>query len=209
MGGRWKSHIHPRSSALSRTELSTFRVKSSQVKPISQVSQLGSRDALTHTERAVVTFSMDKSSDYPLASGYRPASRYVVVTLKRVSITFSNLRACRVIHHRLNLQHYLWKQQRGYLIHPAISTTGKSLKIADVGTGTVIWLLDLADSLPLSTQLHGFDINLTQCPPKPWLPANVQMRTLDIYDEVLEDLCEQYGDERLSQRREVESANYF
>ncbi|MCJ1355331.1 MAG: hypothetical protein MMC33_005322 [Icmadophila ericetorum] len=94
---------------------------------------------------------------------------------------------------RLNLQHYLWKQQQGYLIHPNIlSIKQENLKIADIGTGTAIFLLDLADSLPPSTQLHGFDIDLTQCPPKPWLPANVNLRTLDVYDEPSEDLSEQY-----------------
>ena len=95
---------------------------------------------------------------------------------------------------RLNLQHYLWKQQQGHLIHPNIlSIKQENLKIADIGTGTAIFLLDLADSLPPSTQLHGFDIDLTQCPPKPWLPANVNLRTLDVYDEPSEDLSEQYG----------------
>ena len=38
---------------------------------------------------------------------------------------------------RLNLQHYLWKDQTGYLLHPSIPLSGiENLKIADVGTGT-------------------------------------------------------------------------
>lgn len=37
---------------------------------------------------------------------------------------------------RLNLQHYLWKDQAGYLVHPSIPLTSPNLKIADVGTGT-------------------------------------------------------------------------
>lgn len=38
---------------------------------------------------------------------------------------------------RLNLQHYLWKDQTGYLLHPSISLSGaENLRIADVGTGT-------------------------------------------------------------------------
>ncbi|KAI4211439.1 MAG: hypothetical protein LQ351_005741 [Letrouitia transgressa] len=40
---------------------------------------------------------------------------------------------------RLNFQHYLWKEQLGYLIHPRIPQDQDQeggLKIADVGTGT-------------------------------------------------------------------------
>lgn len=41
-------------------------------------------------------------------------------------------------HRRLNLQHYLWKDQTGFLLHPAITldTSRTDLRIADVGTGT-------------------------------------------------------------------------
>ncbi len=67
------------------------------------------------------------------------------------------------------------------------------LKIADIGTGTGIWLLDLSDSLPSSIQLDGFDIDLSQCPPRPWLPPNVSMRNLNIHDETPEDMLEIYG----------------
>ena len=115
----------------------------------------------------------------------------------------------RSYHYRLNLQHYLWKQQQGYLIHPALPTRGEELKIADIGTGTGIWLLDLAESLPPSTQLHGFDINLTQCPPKPWLPTNVQMRKLDIFDDLPEDLYNQYGNDKFILKGQAEFAHHF
>lgn len=37
---------------------------------------------------------------------------------------------------RLNLQHFLWKQQLGYNLHPQIPTDSPDLKIADVATGT-------------------------------------------------------------------------
>ena len=97
-------------------------------------------------------------------------------------------------HTRLNLQHYLWKQEVGYLLHPQIaSAIGDDVKIADIGIGTGIWLLDLSDHLPTSAQLDGFDVNLSQVPPKPWLPANVSMRELDVYKEISDDLLEQYG----------------
>ena len=37
---------------------------------------------------------------------------------------------------RLNLQHFLWRESLGYLLHPDIMIPGKGLKVADVGTGT-------------------------------------------------------------------------
>ena len=93
---------------------------------------------------------------------------------------------------RLNLQHYVWKQQLGYLIHPNIRDD-PTLKVADLGTGSGIWLLDLSDQLPDSATLDGFDVDLSQCPPGPWLPRNVSVRELDIFDELPEDLYGKYG----------------
>ena len=55
-----------------------------------------------------------------------------------------------------------------------------------------IWLLDLASHLPPSAQLDGFDIDLGQCPPKPWLPPNVSLHSLDVFDPVPEDLVGKY-----------------
>ena len=38
---------------------------------------------------------------------------------------------------RLNLQHFLWKDQTGYLLHPSVRLSGiENPKIADLGTGT-------------------------------------------------------------------------
>lgn len=37
---------------------------------------------------------------------------------------------------RLNLQHYLWTQMFGYLLHPMVDTSSDTLKVADIGTGT-------------------------------------------------------------------------
>lgn len=38
--------------------------------------------------------------------------------------------------YRINLQHCLWTELFGYLMHPKIPTTGQDMRIADVGTGT-------------------------------------------------------------------------
>lgn len=37
---------------------------------------------------------------------------------------------------RLSLQHYIWKENMGYLLHPSIDVSRPDLAIADVGTGT-------------------------------------------------------------------------
>ncbi|KAL2047855.1 hypothetical protein ABVK25_011264 [Lepraria finkii] len=93
---------------------------------------------------------------------------------------------------RLNLQHYLWKDQTGYLLHPDIPLSNTALKIADVGTGTGIWLIDLAKTLHPTTQLDGFDIDIADCPPKEWLPPNVQMHELDIFGGIPQHLVGVY-----------------
>ncbi|KAL8726623.1 MAG: hypothetical protein Q9181_005972 [Wetmoreana brouardii] len=47
---------------------------------------------------------------------------------------------------RLNLQHYLFREQLGFLLHPVIPFAREDLKIADVGTGT--GELDIFSSIP-------------------------------------------------------------
>lgn len=37
---------------------------------------------------------------------------------------------------RLNLQHYIWKESMGYILHPSIKVPDSNASIADVGTGT-------------------------------------------------------------------------
>ena len=83
---------------------------------------------------------------------------------------------------------------QGYLIHPAIASANDHiLHVADIGTGTGIWLLDLAEELPKSVQLDGFDLNLSQCPPKQWLPENVTMHNLNIHDDIPDEFKGKYG----------------
>jgi SAM-dependent methyltransferase len=94
---------------------------------------------------------------------------------------------------RLNLQFYLWKEALGFNIHPSIPIRGRrNLRIADLGTGTGLWLCDLAKELPPCTRLDGFDINLTNATPREWCPENVTLRRWNIFDEVPDDLVEQY-----------------
>jgi hypothetical protein len=49
---------------------------------------------------------------------------------------------------RLNAQHDVWKTNIGFLLHPRVaSSLGKSPRIGDLGTGTGVWILELADQL--------------------------------------------------------------
>ncbi|TGO65235.1 hypothetical protein BCON_0003g00290 [Botryotinia convoluta] len=93
---------------------------------------------------------------------------------------------------RINLQHHLWIRLFGYLIHPKISTENPNLRIADVGTGTGIWLTDLAKSLPESVQLDGLDVSFDAAPPSEWLPSNLTLRQWDVKKDVPEELVGVY-----------------
>ncbi|OTA84585.1 hypothetical protein M434DRAFT_400421 [Hypoxylon sp. CO27-5] len=93
---------------------------------------------------------------------------------------------------RLNLQHYLWKEIFGYALHPKISRDRKSLRIADVGTGTGIWLRDLASQLDASAELLGLDTDITQTGPSEWLPGNMSLREWSVLTDVPDDLVAKF-----------------
>ncbi|GFG02124.1 hypothetical protein IFM61606_03483 [Aspergillus udagawae] len=94
---------------------------------------------------------------------------------------------------RINLQHYLVVQLFGYRIHPSIPVKDVSnLRIADVGTGTGIWLTDLADEFPATVQLDGLDISFDAAPPRDWLPPNMSLHHWDIKADVPEHLVGVY-----------------
>ncbi|KAI1386117.1 S-adenosyl-L-methionine-dependent methyltransferase [Hypoxylon trugodes] len=92
---------------------------------------------------------------------------------------------------RLNLQYFLWKDG-GFSLHPSIPTDCDNLRVAEIGVGTGIWLVDLARHLPPSAQIDGFDVDLSQCPPKEWLPSNVSVHRVDCLALFPENLLEQY-----------------
>ncbi|KAG0652836.1 N-methyltransferase [Hyphodiscus hymeniophilus] len=74
---------------------------------------------------------------------------------------------------RLIEQHEWLKQLLGCNVHPRIPVDKPALRIADVATGTSIWLLDLAKTLPSDAQLYGFDISTAQFPSPAARPSNV------------------------------------
>ena len=84
---------------------------------------------------------------------------------------------------RLHVQHHLWSETFGYMLNPAIPTSDHELAIADIGTGTGIWLLELDRRLPTpSSNLCGLDISGDQFPRPEWLPQKAQFLQCDALD---------------------------
>ena len=80
---------------------------------------------------------------------------------------------------RLHVQHHLWSETFGYMMNPVIPTTKQGLAIADIGTGTGIWLLEVDRRLSNpSSRLCGLDISGDQFPRPEWLPPNATLSTL-------------------------------
>ncbi|PWY85030.1 hypothetical protein BO70DRAFT_268249, partial [Aspergillus heteromorphus CBS 117.55] len=85
---------------------------------------------------------------------------------------------------RLNLQHFLWREVFNFTIHPSIhlpSTPPPS--IADIATGTALWLLDVSRLHP-SSPLTGLDITLTLAPAPSSLPRNITLQPWDLFTPI-------------------------
>ncbi|GKZ95222.1 hypothetical protein CBS147343_8460 [Aspergillus niger] len=93
---------------------------------------------------------------------------------------------------RLNAMHHYNGQVFGHQVHPHISMENPDMRIADVGTGTAIWLTDLANKLPRSVRLDGLDVSFDAAPLREWLPANVTLHHWNIKEEVPEHLVGAY-----------------
>ncbi|PYH93130.1 UMTA methyltransferase family protein [Aspergillus ellipticus CBS 707.79] len=93
---------------------------------------------------------------------------------------------------RLNLQHYLWRESFRFNIHPSIPLPSTHpATIADIATGTALWLLDVSQTHPTS-HLHGLDIDLTQAPHPQWLPSNITLQHWDLFTPVPPPLHQKY-----------------
>ncbi|KAK8007317.1 Secreted hydrolase-like protein [Apiospora arundinis] len=79
---------------------------------------------------------------------------------------------------RLDAQHLLWRMHRGHILDPMIQVR-EDMAIAELGCGTGCWLFDLAQQLPISVQLHGYDISDEQFPAADLWPHNVELGVLD------------------------------
>ena len=64
-------------------------------------------------------------------------------------------------------------------MHPDIPLSRPDLEVAEVGTGTGIWLLEVAKQLPSTAKFTGFDISADQFPHEAWLPGNVTFSVAD------------------------------
>ncbi|OOQ82172.1 hypothetical protein PEBR_41904 [Penicillium brasilianum] len=73
---------------------------------------------------------------------------------------------------RLDKQYGVWQANTGFLLHPTIAQKQR-MRIADVGTGTGIWLRDLANTLPKDCQLDGFDLSESMFFKDTTIPSNV------------------------------------
>lgn len=80
---------------------------------------------------------------------------------------------------RLDFQHVLLCKMTGGLLPESISSHLATLpapRIADIGTGTAKWLIDLSSQLSASASLTGFDISEKTFPSTEKLPSNVTLR---------------------------------
>ncbi|KAF7920220.1 uncharacterized protein EAE97_011561 [Botrytis byssoidea] len=80
----------------------------------------------------------------------------------------------------LNEQFDLLSRNIGYLIHPSIAAKPPpSPAIADIGTGTGLFLSQLAQDYPHAV-LHGFDIPPSLFPPQEFLSPQVSLSVMNI-----------------------------
>ena len=92
---------------------------------------------------------------------------------------------------RLHLQHAVFVNGLGYLMHSAVPIGPGSL-VGDVATGTGVFPLSLATAHP-EARIEASDISLAQVPSKHWWPANVKFTLLDaLQDPVPAGLLERY-----------------
>ncbi|KAE8343476.1 hypothetical protein BDV24DRAFT_161522 [Aspergillus arachidicola] len=66
------------------------------------------------------------------------------------------------------------------------------MKIAELGTGTGVWLFEAAKYLPPPTQLDGFDISDEQFPLKEQCPSNLRFGIMDSFVDPPTSLVVQY-----------------
>ncbi|KAL9619366.1 MAG: hypothetical protein Q9160_006046 [Pyrenula sp. 1 TL-2023] len=93
---------------------------------------------------------------------------------------------------RLNLQYYLWQDTFRFHLHPSIPELAPDARIADFATGSGIWLLDLSEKVPPTTQLEGFDISLSQTPSTVWLPPNVRFHSYNLFSDPPDEFIGRY-----------------
>lgn len=81
--------------------------------------------------------------------------------------------------HRLNEQHWILTQVKGGVLHHAPVSDKADIKVLDVGCGSGIWCLDMAETYP-KARVFGMDVSPIQPERK---PANVEWCTHDMEQE--------------------------
>lgn len=90
----------------------------------------------------------------------------------------------------LYLQHFLFKDSLGFLLHPDVHVR-RDAAIADVGTGTAMWAIELSRLCP-DAKINGLDADLVHAPDQRFLPANVALRRWDVFEEPPAELVGKY-----------------
>ncbi|OJD14782.1 hypothetical protein AJ78_04904 [Emergomyces pasteurianus Ep9510] len=80
---------------------------------------------------------------------------------------------------RLDTQHHVFQKHLGFLLHPDIPQPDH-MRVADIGTGTGVWLRDLAETLPETCIFDGFDISLDQVPDRKLFPKGINYYVQDL-----------------------------
>ncbi|KAF2648459.1 hypothetical protein K491DRAFT_642467 [Lophiostoma macrostomum CBS 122681] len=94
---------------------------------------------------------------------------------------------------RLRKQHFIWTKSIGYLIHPHIAPNlPEDARVADVGTGTGIWMTEAAKMSPSTYQFDGYDISSTSFIAEDSLPSNVTLNIGDFKEPFPDELQGKY-----------------
>jgi SAM-dependent methyltransferase len=87
-----------------------------------------------------------------------------------------------ILNRRLKEQHDIYAKILGYVVHPHIPIRSPNLKVAEVGTGSGIWLLELAKTLPVTCEFVGYDMSPILFPPQSAWPQNLCFRTQSVLE---------------------------
>ncbi|KAI4177458.1 MAG: hypothetical protein LQ343_000439 [Gyalolechia ehrenbergii] len=64
--------------------------------------------------------------------------------------------------------------------------------MADIGSGSCIWPIDLLQELPFAFSVDAIDVSLEQCPTRSWLPNNINLIIHDAYQPFPEHMIGKY-----------------
>ncbi|KID98377.1 methyltransferase domain-containing protein, partial [Metarhizium majus ARSEF 297] len=77
-------------------------------------------------------------------------------------------------------------------IRQYLASLGRAPAVADIATGTGVWLSDMATEFSPDARLDGYDVEPAKFPPASQLPANVKLSPCDVLLPFAEDLHGQY-----------------